>query len=138
MCQSNNADERRSTAGFTMIESLVALTIVAVALSAIGGLIAANVRGTKAIEHRLAVVDTARMVLSALPERAQLEPGDLTGEIAGNRWQIDVLPFAADFVDPARATPWIPQAVVVRVESPTGEILRVDTVRLRSAQGGGK
>jgi general secretion pathway protein I len=135
LCQSNKADHKKSDTGFTMIESLVALTVTAIALSAIGALVAANVRGTSAIEHRLALVDTVRMLLAALPDRGQLVPGDTTGELAGNQWRIDVQPFAADFVDPVRPTPWIPQAVIVRVQSPTGEILRVDTVRLRSAQG---
>jgi len=41
-----------------------------------------------------------------------------------------VLPFYADFVDP-QAGNWIPQTVVLRVQSPAGPILQVNTVRLR-------
>lgn len=136
MSLSNEAGTQKADAGFTLIESLVALTVLAVVLAAIGTLVSANVRATRAAEDRLSLVDTARMILAALPDRSQLSPGDTTGELAGNRWRIDVLPFTADFIDPDRATPWVPQAVVLRVESPTGEILRVDTVRLRSARGG--
>lgn len=138
MFPSSDSYQRRSEAGFTIIESLVALAIVAVSLAAIGSLVATNVRGTIVVDERLTLVDTARMILAGLPDRAQLARGDLRGEIAGNRWRVDVLPFVATFIDPARSTPWVPQAVVVRVESPSGEILRVDTIRLQRAQGNGR
>jgi general secretion pathway protein I len=138
LCRSSEPNERRADAGFTMIEALVALAVIAVALTAIGSLMAANVRSTRAVEQRLSLLETARALIAALPDRDQLAPGDSRGEIADERWRIDVLPFAADFVDPSQATPWVPQAVVLRVESPTGEILRVDTVRLRRAEGRGK
>ena len=43
---------RRAVAGFTLIEVLVALSVVAVALAAIGSLIATTVRGTRSIDRR--------------------------------------------------------------------------------------
>jgi hypothetical protein len=46
------------------------------------------------------------------------------------------MPFSGNFVDHSAASPWIPQTIVLRVEAPTGEILRVDTVRLRRNSGG--
>lgn len=133
MCQSNNDDERRSDAGFTMLEALVALAVIAISVAAIGSLIANNVHTTRWVYDRLAVVETARAVLAALPDRQQLSDGNLAGEIADNRWRVDVLPFAADFIDPSRPTPWIPQDIVIRVESPNGQVLRLDTVRLQRA-----
>jgi general secretion pathway protein I len=126
-------NEPRSDAGFTMIEALIALAVIAISLAAIGSLIANNVRATRWVDDRLSVVETARAVLAALPDRQQLSDGNLTGEIADNHWRVDVLPFAADFVDPSRPTPWVPQDVVIRVESPSGQILRLDTVRLQRA-----
>ena len=33
--------------------------------------------------------------MTALPDRDQLTPGTLAGEIADHPWRIDVLPFAA-------------------------------------------
>lgn len=123
-------------AGFTLIESLVALAIVAMALTAIGMLVAANVRATRSLEQRLQLIETARAILSALPDRDQLAMGDTRGEISGQRWRLDVMAFSGNFVDQSVASPWIPQAVVLRVEAPTGEILRVDTVRLRRNPGG--
>jgi general secretion pathway protein I len=125
----------RNSAGFTLLESLVALAVVAVVLSAIGSLVATNIRATRALGTRLELLETTRSILTALPDRGQLAPGSLTGDIADQHWRIDVSPFVADFVDPRLPTPWIPQTVVVRVQSPSGQVLRVDTVRLRRGSG---
>lgn len=132
MSQSTEADESCEQAGFTMIEALVALVVIAVSLVAIGSLIAVNVRSTEAAEQRLAMDQTAQALLTALPDRNDLTLGESRGEVADERWRIDVLPFAADFIDPGNPTPWVPQAVILRVQSPNGSILRIDTVRLRS------
>lgn len=117
MCRLNENNEARSDAGFTMDRG------------------AGCAGRDRDFDDRLSVVETARAVLAALPDREQLTLGNLSGKIGDNRWRIDVLPFAADFVDAGHATPWIPQAVVIRVESPMREILRLDTVRLQRAQG---
>ena len=135
MFQSTESDNSRNDAGFTLIEALVALAVVAISLAAIGSLIGGNIRATRSLDQRLALVETTRTILTGLPDRAQLKSGTLSGEIADHRWRLDAMPFEADFVDPRLATPWFPQAVVLRVQSPTGEILRIDTVRLRRSQG---
>jgi general secretion pathway protein I len=119
------------TAGFTLLEVLVALALVAASLGAIGTLVAANVRATRALDQRLALMETARAVLAGLPAREELVPGSLTGEIAGHRWRVDVQPLATQPADPRRPPPWLPQAVVIRVEAPSGQLVRIDTVRLR-------
>ena len=114
-----------------MIEALVALALVAVGLTSIGMLISANIRATRSFEQRLALIETTRSLLSALPDRTALSQGNMRGDVADQSWRLDVIPFVADFVDPSVPSPWVPQAVVLRVQAPTGEILRVDTVRLR-------
>jgi general secretion pathway protein I len=122
---------RRTTAGFTLIEVLVALSVVAISLAAIGSLIAVTTRGARAVGLHLTLVETARAIITGLPDRDQLEFGNLAGESAGHRWRVDVLPFYADFVDPQAPTLWIPQTIAVRVQSPGGKVLQVNTVRLR-------
>jgi general secretion pathway protein I len=129
---------RDTSAGFTLIEVLVALAVLAVSLAAIGSLVATNIRATRALDQRLALAATTRAILTGLPYREELAVSNSSGEIAGHRWRLDLLPFVADFVDPRRATPWVPQAVVLRVQSPTGQVLRLDTVRLRRSQGSAK
>ena len=121
---------RRNQRGFTLIEVLVALSVVAISLSAIGSLVAVTIRGARSVGGHLALLETARTIITGLPDRGELSPGEFSGEAAGHRWRVDVLPFYADFIDPEKTT-WIPQTVVVRVQSPSGPILQVNTVRLR-------
>ena len=129
---------RDTSAGFTLIEVLVALAVLAVSLTAIGSLVASNIRATRALDQRLALAATARAILTGLPDREELALSGSSGEVAGHRWRFDILPFVADFIDPSRATAWVPQAVVLRVQSPSGQVLRIDTVRLRRGQGSTK
>ena len=126
----------QSSAGFTIIEVLVALAIVAAALAAIGSLMATTARGTRSLEQHLALVQTARAVATGLPKRDQLAIGSLAGEIAAHRWRMEVLPFSVGDIGPTAETPWVPHAIVIRVQSPSGAVLELDTVRLYRRSGG--
>ena len=68
-------------AGFTLIEALVALAIVAAVLGSIGMVIATTVKGTRAIDQRLALTGTAETLLASIPTRDLLKPGRQTGEL---------------------------------------------------------
>jgi general secretion pathway protein I len=116
--------------GFTLIEVLIALAVVTVSLAAIGSLVATNIRTTRALGERLALVATTRAILTGLPDREQLVLSRFSGDLAGHHWRVDVRPFVADFLDPLRTASWVPQTVAVTVESPSGRVLRVNTVRL--------
>ena len=123
-------------AGFTLIEVVVALALIAVALTAIGSLIATTTRGTRSLDQHLSLAETARAVEAALPDRDHLPAEGISGEMAGHRWRIDVLPFRASFVDPRLPSPFMPQTVVITVRAPDGPVLQIHTVRLtrRAAQ----
>jgi len=128
--------DRRDAEGFTLIEVLVALVVVAVALAAIGSLIATTVRGARSLDTNLMLVETARSVTTALPDRGTFKPGNFSGEMAGHLYRVDVLPFNFTNVDPQLPTPWVPFTVIVRIRSPSGPVLQVSTVRLRRREGG--
>jgi general secretion pathway protein I len=121
-------ERRRSRAGFTIIEVLVALAVTAASLGAIGAVVATTARATRSLEQRVALIQTARAIEAGIPRRGQLAPGRLDGEIGGHRWRIDVAPLAAGLVE---NSPWIPLSVVIRVQSPSGTVLELNTVRLR-------
>jgi general secretion pathway protein I len=121
-------ERRKNCAGFTIIEVLVALAVVAASLAAIGSVIATSTRGVRSLEQRIALLQTARAVETGLPRRSQLAVGRLEGEIDGHRWRIDVSPFAA--AGRVDDSPWVPQSIVIQVRSPSGAVLQLDTVRL--------
>jgi general secretion pathway protein I len=130
------SEHRRNRVGFTIIEVLVALAVVAASLAAIGSLIATSARGTRSLEQHVALVETARSIAAGLPKRDELAVGEFSGELAGHRWRVDVMPYADGGVDPALPVAWVPQAVVITVRSPSGAVLQLNTVRLRKRSGG--
>jgi general secretion pathway protein I len=118
-------------AGFTLIEALVALAIVAAVLGSIGVVIATTVKGTRGIDQRLALGGTAETLLAQLPARTLLKPGRQTGETAGHRWRIDVSPMNVAVASEAPQTQrFVPLAVTMRIQAPGGPAMQVTTVRL--------
>jgi len=118
----------RGIAGFTLIEALVALAIIAAVLSSIGAVIATTVKGTRSIDQRLALTGAAETLLAALPARNLLKPGRQSGELAGHRWQIDVAPLNVAVQEVT--SPFVPLAVNMRLQAPGGPAMQLTTVRL--------
>ena len=115
--------------GFTLIEALVALAIIAAVLTSIGMVIGTTVRGTRAIGQRLALSGAAETLLANLPARDALKPGRQTGELAGHRWRIDVGPIDAA-ASTAPQSHFMPLVVNMRMQGPGGATFQVTTVRL--------
>jgi general secretion pathway protein I len=118
-------------AGFTLIEALVALAIVAAVLSSIGAVIATTVKGTRSIDQRLALTGAAGTLLAELPARGLLKPGRQSGELAGHRWRIDVAPANPAVAGGAPQNQrFVPLAVNMRLQAPGGPAIQITTVRL--------
>ncbi len=122
----------RPDAGFTILEVLIALAIVAVSIVAIGSVMSTNSRGVTALENHVALVETAQAVLAAeMPPRKELKPGTKAGQLRNYRWQVDVSPVGGDWEPQNDAKiGWIPELVKVHVRSPTGAQVDLSTVRL--------
>jgi general secretion pathway protein I len=127
--------EQGANAGFTLIEALVALAVLAICLAAIGALMAGNIRGSGKIAQHLGLLATLRAVETALPNRAAFVTGTLSGEMHGQTWSVEVKPLQGDFVNPRAVALWIPQTVVITAQSPSGELLGLETVRLAKRTG---
>jgi general secretion pathway protein I len=126
--------EQEGEGGFTMIEAVVTLALVTVVLVAIGYLVAANTRGVRILEQHVALMETARLVATSIPRNAEPLPDDLAGEMSGHRWQIRQSPFF-DGVPVIPESRFMPQRVELRVQSPSGAILLLETVRLQNVSG---
>jgi general secretion pathway protein I len=121
----------RRDAGFTIIEVVVALAVVAVSVLAIGSVMSTNVRGVRSLEQHVTLMQTVRSVMTAeIPPRAELGFGALSGEAGDYRWKVDVGPMGEDWSVPGADVAWIPALVTVQVRSPTGAVSVLNTVRL--------
>jgi len=121
----------RPDAGFTIIEALIALVVVAVSIVAIGSVMSTNARGVRALESHVALLQSAQTVfVTAIPPRKELAPGTLSGQLRDFRWQVDIGPVGSDWVVEGADVAWIPELVKVRVRSPSGATVDLETVRL--------
>jgi general secretion pathway protein I len=118
-------------AGFTILEVLVAITVVATVLTAIGMLTGATTRGVRSLEQHVALVETTRAVIAELPPRNQLSSGEFTGDLYGSRWRVGVSPFFGDAAALSPDSPWVPATISIQVRSPSGASLNLQTVRLQ-------
>jgi hypothetical protein len=116
--------------GFTIVESLVALTIMMILLSAIGGLSASSLRSGRYVENHVADIENIQRVLAGLPGRGQLANRSLSGEMAGYRWRLDGQPFNAGLGGAPAQTRWTPEKIVLTVQGPSGAPLSFDMIRL--------
>ena len=118
-------------AGFTIIEVLIALAVVAVCIVSIGSVMSTNARGVRSLEQHVALMQAARSVMTTgIPPRAEVGPGVLSGELNDHRWQIEIGPLAGDWVVPNADVTWIPQLVKIHVQSPSGGAFDLRTIRL--------
>ena len=118
-------------AGFTILEVLIALAVVAVSIVAIGSVMSTNVRGVRLLEQHVTLMQTARTVMTAgIPPRAELGPGVLSGQIDDYKWTIDVGPMGEGWDVPGADAAWIPALVRIKVRSSSGAGSDLRTVRL--------
>jgi general secretion pathway protein I len=117
-------------AGFTIIEVLIALAVVGISLAAIGSVVAATTRGTGVLEERVALMETVRALAANLPPATgqPIVPG--TGETQSYRWSVNLQPWSGG-VSGDPKSPWFPQLVTMRVRSPSGALIALQTVRLQ-------
>jgi general secretion pathway protein I len=118
-------------AGFTLVEALAALTVMAIAMTAIGALANSSMRASLYVGRHLAAIETARKIIAAMPSRKDLAEASLTGILDNHQWRIDSAPFPNALVPPGAPTVWEPQQLALRVLSPSGAIVEIDTVRLK-------
>ena len=131
--------------GFTLIEVLIAIALLAVVLGAVGELVGTTVKGIRSVDRRLPLLETAQSLLASLPDRAALKPGSQTGGTSGLQWRIDVVPItvaplaatkpaATTAIGAPEAPPpapkWQPYEITVRVQDGDRPPIRLDTVRL--------
>ena len=131
MSHATASSTHKATAGFTIIEALVALAVVAVSVVAIGALMGSTARGTRQLEQHVALVQAAynAMWLGFPPRSAALSSG-LSGQSMETAWRADAEPFAIDFGAPTGEVLWVPRKIRLQVRSASGAMIGLETIRL--------
>jgi general secretion pathway protein I len=119
------------TRGFTLLEALVALAVMAAALAAIGQLGYGALAAARRAQIRLELVSATRAALSALPDRAAARDGVTTGEIFRDRWRLVSNRLVEAATGGSTNSGWIPQILKLDVADGSGALVTVYTVRLR-------
>jgi len=119
--------------GFTLIEALVALAVLATGVAAICQLGFSTLAAARHTETRLALTGVARKAYAALPERRALGDGAIAGKIDGASWRMVSTPFPFASPGAPPSPTWTPQAVRLIVAGPSGGQIVIDTIRLRPA-----
>jgi general secretion pathway protein I len=121
----------RRDAGFTIIEVLVALALVAVSILAIGSVMSTNVRGVRTLEQHVTLMQTVRSIMSAeVGTKAGLGFGETSGKVNDYRWKVDVGPLGEEWTVNGPDSVWTPALVTIEVRSPSGAVSELKTVRL--------
>jgi general secretion pathway protein I len=118
-------------AGFTIIEVLIALALVAVSILAIGSVMSINIRGVRTLEQHVTLMQTARSIMTAeVPTNAARGFGETSGKVNDYQWRIDVGPLGEEWTVNGADSAWIPALVTIQVRSPSGAVSELKTVRL--------
>jgi general secretion pathway protein I len=127
--ETSSTDGRDS--GFTIIEVLIALAVVAVSIVAIGSVMSTNVRGVRSLEQHVTLMQAVRSVMTAeLPPRDELGFGTLSGKTSDHQWRINVGPMGEEWDAAGADVAWVPALVRIQVRSPSGAVSDIRTVRL--------
>lgn len=114
------------SSGFALIELLMAIAVIGAVLAAVGGVVAATTRGSRAIQDRLAASSVAETLLAGLSERSSVRIGVSSGETSGYRWTMRVTPLNG--AEPAGG--WYPCGVSIEIHAGRGVLYRLASLLL--------
>lgn len=129
----------RAPRGFTLLELLVALMILAVLGGALVQSFSLGLRGARAVERHQIALALAQSYLDRLGRDLPLEEGELSGSLEGGfEWRASVLPYPVS----AKAGPNRQQvdayAVEVAVHWDESSAVALKTLRLAPARTGAR
>ena len=125
----------RRDAGFTLVEQLVVITIIAITLAAIGSLLSSTSRGARQVEQRMLLVQATNSLLAnGMPSRNNVAAAEINGEYFEHRWAMKFSPWQAESgIVPTAGARWVPLRVDLHVQGPSGAVAHLQTIRLQKA-----
>jgi type II secretory pathway pseudopilin PulG len=132
--RSSRADGLDRRAGFTLLEALVALTLVLAFAAALGPYLFHARRIMVDAEGRVAAQVLLRTLLDAPFDRGSLANVSREGETGRLRWRIVTEPLNVAASRPPGRRNWISFRVVASVTWGPGQIVSAETLRLGKAE----
>lgn len=124
---------RRRQAGFTLLEAMVALILLALVLVPAYRLLTAGSRAAGAVDRHAMAQAIAEAQLDALSAESRLVPGAYPGNAGGYHWVLSVEPRRDGPFDGAAARGMAAYRVTVTVADDAGPVLDLTTTRLVAA-----
>lgn len=118
-----------SQAGFSLIEIVVALAVLAVVLGTVLQLLGGSAAGADVARDQLRALTIAESRLAEIGADAGLRPGTTSGDVEDGAWQVSVTPFAAPRPTPQTAIYQIAVTASYRSSRVFLETLRIATVQ---------
>ncbi len=129
------AGRGRRRGGFTLLEVLIAFTILAVALVALLRAFSSGLRGLDAAEGAAAALQHARSKIEEVGTVIPLEAGEHGGEFEdGTRWSIVIRPHEAGEGAAAETVALVPYEIEVTVSRERGGKVTLRSLRLAPRQ----
>lgn len=137
LLQLSRGTAARRDAGFTLIEQLVVIAVIAVSLAAIGSLMGSSSRGASRLEQRVSLLQaTNNLLFDAMSSRDGLTNPRLDGAAWGHRWRMTLRPVQEDIgLELPENARWVPMREELVVQSLSGASMRLQTVHLQRIPG---
>jgi general secretion pathway protein I len=114
--------------GFTLLEILIAFTLLAIAMGALMQAFSSGLRTADAVSVRMTALLHARAKLEEVGPLIPIEPGVTAGRFAdGFDWRVDIAPYAEPDIQPGVV---VLREVRVEVSGMSGRPVALTTLRL--------
>lgn len=124
---------RRQQAGFTLLEAMVALVLLALVMVPAYQLLSAGSRAAGHVDRQAMALAIAEAQMAALGVETRLVPGSYPGTSGGYSWVLTVDPRRDGPFDGASARGMAAYRVTVAVADATGPVLDLSSTRLVAA-----
>ena len=117
-------------AGFTLLEALIAIVILALSLSALLQAYGSGLRGVAKIDDHLRARLLAQSVMAELSHDRRLRPGSVQGRQDQFVWTLSVTRFDDGEPPPQQPNPWTLHRLALTVTWPQGRRIELQTLRM--------
>jgi general secretion pathway protein I len=128
------ARARGTARGFTLLEVLIAIVVLALSLSALMQSHSAGLRGIGVLDDHLQARLLAQSVMAELGSDRALRPGTLRGGFDKFAWTLSIAPLEDLQAARSSAGAWTLYKLVLQVSWPRHRQIELQTVRMGRAQ----